>query len=377
METINANATREDYLHDGVGRLTQVVQDLRYTAHDQQLGFSYNPADQLASVTRSNDGYAWGGHYNVDRPYGVNGLNQLTTAGAVALGYDGRGNLTASGASVYGYDLDNRLVSGPGGASLGYDPEGRLVSSGGNGHAVTRYQYDGPDLVAEYSASGTLLRRYVHAPGGYGRPLLWFEGTSVWPANSRFVMADERGSVVSIADANGVALAINRYDEWGIPAATNLGRFGYTGQMWLPELGLWHYRARAYSPTLGRFMQTDPTGYADGINWYAYVGNDPVNRVDPTGLCEANPEAHGASEGDCVVFAPGARRGGRAGSLRPFDVGAGIRHRPRELVTGGSERRRQQAGPENEPTGRCGTLLQKIGDALEDGSDALIYPGFI
>lgn len=168
----------------------------------------------------------------------------------------------------------------------------------------------------------------------------------MWPANSRFVMADERGSVVSIADANGVALAINRYDEWGIPAATNLGRFGYTGQMWLPELGLWHYRARAYSPTLGRFMQTDPTGYADGINWYAYVGNDPVNRVDPTGLCEANPEAHGASEGDCVVFAPGARRGGRAGSLRPFDVGAGIRHRPREPVTGGSERRRgvQQVG---------------------------------
>lgn len=109
METINANATREDYLHDWVGRLTQVVQNLTGTANDQQLGFSYNPADQLASVTRINDGYAWGGHYNVDRPYGVNGLNQLTTASAVALGYDGRGNLTASGASVYGYDLDDHL----------------------------------------------------------------------------------------------------------------------------------------------------------------------------------------------------------------------------------------------------------------------------
>ena len=83
--------------------------------------------EQIASVTRSNDSYAWGGHYNVDRPYGVNGLNQLTSAGAVALSYDGRGNLTASGASVYGYDLDNRLVSGPGGASLGYDPEGAPV----------------------------------------------------------------------------------------------------------------------------------------------------------------------------------------------------------------------------------------------------------
>jgi hypothetical protein len=48
---------------------------------------------------------------------------------------------------------------------------------------------------------------------------------------------------------------------------------------------MYYYKARIYSPTLGRFLQTDPIGYGDGLNMYAYVGNNPVNRSDPSGTC--------------------------------------------------------------------------------------------
>jgi len=58
----------------------------------------------------------------------------------------------------------------------------------------------------------------------------------------------------------------------------------FTGRRFDIETGLYYYRARYYNPHIGRFMQTDPIGYGDGINWYVFCGNNPIGRVDPYGL---------------------------------------------------------------------------------------------
>jgi RHS repeat-associated protein len=275
------NGAVQVYGFDLVSRLNSLTNNLSGTANDLTQTLAYNPASQITSTVRTGDPYAWTGHFNQNVTGTANGLNQLTSVGVKSLTHDLRGNVTAFGTRSYTYSSENLLLTGPGSTTLSYDPMSRLqqIVSG----TTTKLAYDGLDRIAEYDASNALQRRYVHGPN-LDEPLVWYEGTGT--TDRRFLSSDERGSVISLTDSAGTLLGINKYDEFGMPQATNLGAFGYTGQTWLPTMSLWYYKTRDYDPELGRFLQTDPIEYAYSVNLYAYVSNDPINWIDPLGLCQ-------------------------------------------------------------------------------------------
>jgi RHS repeat-associated protein len=203
----------------------------------------------------------------------------------------------------YDYNVQKRLVqvkqNGSQAGGYAYDFAGRRVwrQTFGTGAAQTAYVYDlDGHLLAEHNAStGAVNREYVwidDAPVA----LLDISGSTV---TTDFIHTGQIDEPLAVTDSTK-ALVWNAYiDPYGIaeqigtPTATLDTRL--PGQSFQLETDSLHQNGyRDYDPSLGRYIEADPLGVDTGQNIYAYVEGDPLNLIDPAGLCAAarqsNPE---------------------------------------------------------------------------------------
>ncbi len=154
--------------------------------------------------------------------------------------------------------------------------------------------YNGEQLYAVLDGNNQLIERYVSLDT-QDSPFARINADG----SGDFLLTDRLGSVRAIVNTQGVVLDQISYDAWGnINHQTNPSNgdaIGYAGYWYDTAVGLYQVWHRWYNPTIGRWLSKDPMSFAAGqANLYQYVGNDPTNGLDPTGLYDilANPAAN-------------------------------------------------------------------------------------
>jgi RHS repeat-associated protein len=276
------------YSYDPAGNRTSKTNKLNNITSK----FAYDNLYQLSGVTQGTstvESYTYDAMGNRlsaagGSAYSYNASNELLGAGPASFTYDDNGNtLTrtdSSGTTAYAWDFENRLksVTLPGGTSvtLRYDPMGRRIQKGNS-----IFVYDGANLIQESDPAGNLVARYIQGPG-IDQPLAVYRGTT-----AEFYEADALGSITSLTNTSGAVNQGYVFDSFGntsLITGTSVQPFRYAGREFDSETGLYYYRARYYSPDVGRFINEDPLGFNAGVNFYAYVGNSPLSFYDPFGL---------------------------------------------------------------------------------------------
>jgi len=225
-------------------------------------------------------------------------------------------------------------------------------------------------------------KSFIYEPG-IDRPLASIDGNS---GVATYYHQDALGSIIGLTDSAGVLIEEYRYDAWGAVTVVQAGvvqpvttvpqsRFLFTGREYDAVSGLYHYRARAYSTKLGRFLQLDPIDFDGGdLNIYRYVSNDPINLWDPLGLCPEiiPPELLEGSDGSVLgnvlaiyfnTFKFMEEYGLSSGAVAKFDKFGKLTNSTKNLQT---LKKTQQAIRSGKDTKRIIDSTQKSEDAVKN-----------
>ncbi len=274
--------------------------------------FAYDALDRLTGYVSGPTAFSY--HYDADGnrttitgsttlSYGVAaGSNRLTAAGTRGFTYDADGDVTLDDRGVtilgYSYDSSGRLVAAKTGAyttEYTNDGLGRRATRSGYGALgiagdLERFLYDpAGHLLGEYDGNGKAIEETVWLPDPGSGPGQALPVAVLIPGKPPYSIApDQLGSPHQIASATRAIVWHWDHDPFGngAPAGSLTYNPRFPGQYYDNETGLHYNGLRDYDPTTGRYTESDPIGLLGGINSYAYVGGNPIQRVDAAGLSD-------------------------------------------------------------------------------------------
>jgi RHS repeat-associated protein len=257
VNRIKAGSFDYTYTRDNGGHVTGIAGIQTPTTSGDTINYSYNPAN-----------------------------NQLTTAAPKSYSYDATGNMIADGTFTFSYDGLNRLVKvekqGATVATYGYDASNRRIRKT-VGAVTTYYLYDlNNQLIAETLVDGTVLREYIYLDG---EPLVLKEYQT--NPGTYYFINDHLGTPQQLVTSTGSVVWQAAYQPFGqaqIKTETVMNNLRFPGQYYDAETGLHYNWNRYYDPEVGRYISADPIWLDGGMNLYAYVGGNPVNFFDLSGL---------------------------------------------------------------------------------------------